>query len=320
MTFYKLFLIYTLIFGFILTICSFLLTPKVKDTTNRAENSANGVQVLGVSLFCISATILFCGGSEEVSPRKKMLLIAFILVFSIIIITLVSIVHTDCEDARKITPVLLGFGVFSLVLSLVLFGRTIYQKRKGSIPSDGIEMVAPAGAVPAGPVPAGDSKIATRGGTVPTSAGDAKSVTHSGPVPTSAGDAKSVTHSGPVPTSAGDVKSVTHSGPVPTSAGDVKSVTHSGPVPTSAGDAKIATSTGAVPADKGVTRPGAVPADKVSTPGGTPVNFPDLSKLSQEQTEKCKELLDAYKQCLDKNTGTSVASASATHSTRLRGG
>jgi hypothetical protein len=272
MTFYKLFLIYTLIFGFILTICSFLLTPKVKDTTNRAENSANGVQVLGVSLFCISATILFCGGSEEVSPRKKMLLIAFILVFSIIIITLVSIVHTDCEDARKITPVLLGFGVFSLVLSLVLFGRTIYQKRKGSIPSDGIEMVAPAGAVPAGPVPAGDSKIATRGGTVPTSAGDAKSVTHSGPVPTSAGDAK------------------------------------------------IATSTGAVPADKGVTRPGAVPADKVSTPGGTPVNFPDLSKLSQEQTEKCKELLDAYKQCLDKNTGTSVASASATHSTRLRGG
>jgi hypothetical protein len=304
MTFYKLFLIYTLIFGFILTICSFLLTPKVKDTTNRAENSANGVQVLGVSLFCISATILFCGGSEEVSPRKKMLLIAFILVFSIIIITLVSIVHTDCEDARKITPVLLGFGVFSLVLSLVLFGRTIYQKRKGSIPSDGIEMVAPAGAVPAGPVPAGDSKIATRGGTVPTSAGDAKSVTHSGPVPTSAGDAKSVTHSGPVPTSAGDVKSVTHSGPVPTSAGD----------------AKIATSTGAVPADKGVTRPGAVPADKVSTPGGTPVNFPDLSKLSQEQTEKCKELLDAYKQCLDKNTGTSVASASATHSTRLRGG
>ena len=270
MTFYKLFLIYTLIFGFILTICSFLLTPKVKDTTNRAENSANGVQVLGVSLFCISATILFCGGSEEVSPRKKMLLIAFILVFSIIIITLVSIVHTDCEDARKITPVLLGFGVFSLVLSLVLFGRTIYQKRKGSIPSDGIEMVAPAGAVPAGPVPAGDSKIATRGGTVPT---------------------------GTVPTSA-----------VPTSAGDAKSVTHSGTVPTSAGDAKSVTSTGAVP------------ADKVLTPGGTPANFPDLSKLSQEQTEKCKELLDAYKQCLDKNTGTSVASASATHSTRLRGG
>ena len=304
MTFYKLFLIYTLIFGFILTICSFLLTPKVKDTTNRAENSANGVQVLGVSLFCISATILFCGGSEEVSPRKKMLLIAFILVFSIIIITLVSIVHTDCEDARKITPVLLGFGVFSLVLSLVLFGRTIYQKRKGSIPSDGIEMVAPAG-----PVPAGDSKIATRGGTVPTGTVPTGTVTHSGAVPTSAGDAKSVTHSGTVPT-----------GTVPTSAGDAKSVTHSGAVPTSAGDAKSVTHSGAVPADKSVTRPGAVPADKVSTPGGTPANFPDLSKLSQEQTEKCKELLDAYKQCLDKNTGTSVASASATHSTRLRGG
>ena len=113
---------------------------------------------------------------------------------------------------------------------------------------------------------------------------------------------------------------MTHSGTVPTSAGDAKSVTHSGTVPTSAGDAKSVTSTGAVPADKGVTRPGAVPADKVLTPGGTPANFPDLSKLSQEQTEKCKELLDAYKQCLDKNTGTSVASASATHSTRLRGG
>ena len=148
----KFFLYYTLFFGLILTICSFILTPKVKDTTDRAEKSANGIQVLGVALFCISATILLCGANIKDSSKKDIFLGLLILASGIVITTLASIVHTDCEDAKALSSVLIGFGVLSIVLSFVIFGLKFKNRKvsNSNYKNDGIEMVKQGGSEPAG--------------------------------------------------------------------------------------------------------------------------------------------------------------------------
>ena len=261
----KIFLYYTLFFGLILTICSFILTPKVKDTTDRAEKSANGIQVLGVALFCISATILLCGADIKDSSKKDIFLGLLILASGIVITTLASIVHTDCEDAKALSSVLIGFGVLSIVLSFVFFGLKFKNRKvSNSTETKGIEMTK------------GDAPGAAPGGAKTAATPDASK--------TGAG-------AGP----AGAKGGVGDMGSAPAGVNGVNGGT-------------------AVAGEPAASTEGSLKRGGDANTAGIPEKSPfDKSKLSEQQKEKCKKLLDEYTTCLEQNTGTRA-------STQLVGG
>jgi len=112
----NIFMTVALLIGLGLIVLSFYLTPLVeKNSTDRAKQATRGVQILGVAIFCISATKLTCQGSHS----NFNILLGIMLLLGGVCTGLFSIIHNDCVDARTFTPYALGVSVCIMIGSLI---------------------------------------------------------------------------------------------------------------------------------------------------------------------------------------------------------
>ena len=126
----NIFMAVALLIGLGLIVLSFYLTPLVENSTDRAKQATRGVQILGVAIFCISATKLTCQGSH--SNFNMLLGIMFLL--GGVCTGLFSIIHNDCVDARTFTPYALGVSVCIMIGSFIgIFVHNRKTKIKESV-------------------------------------------------------------------------------------------------------------------------------------------------------------------------------------------
>lgn len=105
------FIIFTLLFGIGLIVLSFVLEPFVKVSSERSQNALKCIQILGIVILCISGAKLVSG-----NDNKNVSLCLSMLVLGIAVTTLTTIIHIDCDDAKKYTPYVLAASVV-LILS-----------------------------------------------------------------------------------------------------------------------------------------------------------------------------------------------------------
>jgi hypothetical protein len=121
--------------GLVLTIFAFKISSDVNICkVPAAQNALRGLLVMGVMLMSISGTTLGINCPPAKSDKKTNSMIFVILMFLTGIVTtaLVSVIHTNCEDARKDTPVLLTMSVLIIVVSGGYLGYTVYNKHLSS--------------------------------------------------------------------------------------------------------------------------------------------------------------------------------------------
>jgi len=112
----NIFMAVALLIGLGLIVLSFYLTPLVeKKSTDRAKQATRGVQILGVAIFCISATKLTCQGSHS----NFNILLGIMFLLGAVCTGLFSIIHNDCVDARTFTPYALGVSVCIMIGSFI---------------------------------------------------------------------------------------------------------------------------------------------------------------------------------------------------------
>ena len=127
----KIFLGVLLVIGFALTVCSFILAKPVDSSSNHAKNALRGLLTMGVLMFSISATMLACPCDPKFDVAGSTLntvFPVFILAIGIITIGLVSTIHKECEDARKLTPILLTLSILVTLGSGGYIGFKIYKR------------------------------------------------------------------------------------------------------------------------------------------------------------------------------------------------
>ena len=111
----NIFMAVALLIGLGLIVLSFYLTPLVENSTDRAKQATRGVQILGVAIFCISATKLTCQGSHS----NFNILLGIMFLLGGVCTGLFSIIHNDCVDARTFTPYALGVSVCIMIGSFI---------------------------------------------------------------------------------------------------------------------------------------------------------------------------------------------------------
>lgn len=111
----NIFMAVALLIGLGLIVLSFYLTPLVENSTDRAKQATRGVQILGVAIFCISATKLTCQGSDS----NFNILLGIMFLLGGVCTGLFSIIHKDCVDARTFTPYALGVSVCIMIGSFI---------------------------------------------------------------------------------------------------------------------------------------------------------------------------------------------------------
>jgi|694.fasta_scaffold122934_4 uncharacterized protein YacL len=125
------------IVGLVLTIFAFKITNDVNICkVSAAQNALRGLLVMGVMLMSITGTTLGIncntGKSDSETSVNGMIFVILMLVIGIITTALVSVIHKNCEDARKDTPILLTMSVLIMVVSLGYLGYTAYNNHKSS--------------------------------------------------------------------------------------------------------------------------------------------------------------------------------------------
>ena len=111
----NIFMTVALLIGLGLIVLSFYLTPLVENSTDRAKQATRGVQILGVAIFCISATKLTCQESDS----NFNILLGIMFLLGGVCTGLFSIIHNDCVDARTFTPYALGVSVCIMIGSFI---------------------------------------------------------------------------------------------------------------------------------------------------------------------------------------------------------
>ena len=128
----NIFMAVALLIGLGLIVLSFYLTPLVENSTDRAKQAVRGVQILGVAIFCISATKLTCQGSHS----NFNILLGIMFLLGGVCTGLFSIIHNDCVDARTFTPYALGVSVCIMIGSFIgIFVHNRKTKIKESVKS-----------------------------------------------------------------------------------------------------------------------------------------------------------------------------------------
>jgi cytochrome bd-type quinol oxidase subunit 2 len=121
------------IVGLVLTIFAFKIASDVTECNTHSQNALRGLLVMGVMLMSISGTTLGINCDVEKSEKKNhmngMIFVILMLIIGIITTALVSVIHKNCEDARKDTPVLLTLSVLIMVVSLGYIGYTLYSSK-----------------------------------------------------------------------------------------------------------------------------------------------------------------------------------------------
>jgi len=132
----NIFMAVALLIGLGLIVLSFYLTPLVENSTDRAKQATRGVQILGVAIFCISATKLTCQESDS----NFNILLGIMFLLGGVCTGLFSIIHNDCVDARTFTPYALGVSVCIMIGSFIgIFVNNRKTKLKEAVkPRDGV--------------------------------------------------------------------------------------------------------------------------------------------------------------------------------------
>ena len=122
------------IVGLVLTIFAFKIASDVTGCNKASQNALRGLLVMGVMLMSITGTILGinCDTGKSDKSVNGMIFVIVMLIIGIITTALVSVIHKNCEDARKDTPVLLTMSVLIMVASLGYLGYSVYNKHLSS--------------------------------------------------------------------------------------------------------------------------------------------------------------------------------------------
>jgi cytochrome bd-type quinol oxidase subunit 2 len=122
------------IVGLVLTIFAFKIASDVTKCNTNTQNALRGLLVMGVMLMCITGTTLLINCNTEKSDKSVngMIFVILMLLIGIITTALVSVIHKNCEDARKDTPTLLTMSVLIMVVSVGYLGYTVYNKHLSS--------------------------------------------------------------------------------------------------------------------------------------------------------------------------------------------
>ena len=122
------------IVGLVLTIFAFKMSNDVTTCNVNAQNALRGLLVMGVMLMSITGTTLGinCDTGKSDKTVNGMIFVILMLVIGIVTTALVSVIHKNCEDARKDTPILLTMSVLIMVVSLGYLGYSVYNKHLSS--------------------------------------------------------------------------------------------------------------------------------------------------------------------------------------------
>jgi cytochrome bd-type quinol oxidase subunit 2 len=119
------------IVGLVLTIFAFKIASDVTKCNTNTQNALRGLLVMGVMLMCITGTTLLINCNTEKSDTETsvngMIFVVLMFLIGIITTALVSVIHKNCEDARKDTPTLLTMSVLIMVVSGGYLGYTGYN-------------------------------------------------------------------------------------------------------------------------------------------------------------------------------------------------
>ena len=118
------------IFGICLISLSIKITPLVKDSSDRAQQSTQILQILGIVITSISFTRLVMCKTKKI---PNTVVIALLIALLGVTTGLFAIIHADCEDARIYTSYSLGFTV--LILASLIF---LKSRRKAKEPQPAI--------------------------------------------------------------------------------------------------------------------------------------------------------------------------------------
>jgi len=113
------------IVGLILTIFAFKIASDVTGCNANSQNALRGLLVMGVMLMSISATTLGmnCDTGKSDKSVNGMIFVILMLLIGIVTTALVSVIHKNCKDARKDTPILLTLSILIMVVSLGYLGE-----------------------------------------------------------------------------------------------------------------------------------------------------------------------------------------------------
>lgn len=122
------------IVGLVLTIFAFKIASDVTICNVAAQNALRGLLVMGVMLMSITATTvgINCDTGKSDKSLNGMIFVILMLIIGIVTTALVSVIHKNCEDARKDTPILLTLSVLIMVVSLGYLGYSVYYKHLSS--------------------------------------------------------------------------------------------------------------------------------------------------------------------------------------------
>lgn len=136
------------IVGLVLTIYAFKIAPATKNCSITAQNAVRGLIVMGVMLMSITGTFMICGCGVAKLKHETigMGFTILMLLIGIIVMVLSSIIHEDCNAAKKDTPLLISLSVLVTIASggyLVYKGYNMV-KSKGFVGKNGggIEMAS----------------------------------------------------------------------------------------------------------------------------------------------------------------------------------
>ena len=128
------FLILLLCIGFALTVISFVLVDYVEKCNKKnSQRALRGLLTMGVSLFSICGTMLFCKCGDKIDQPGYVLNTVFPVVLLIIggVTTgLVATIYDECKEAKTITLVPLTLSVLITLGAIAYLGNKIYKKIK----------------------------------------------------------------------------------------------------------------------------------------------------------------------------------------------
>ena len=111
--------------GLVLTIYAFKIGPAVKNCDSKTQNAARGLLVMGIMMISVSSTYMVCGcGMQVHQGTLGTFFIVLMLAVGFITMTLTSIIHGSCKNARKDTPFLL---VISVLITATAGGYLVYN-------------------------------------------------------------------------------------------------------------------------------------------------------------------------------------------------
>lgn len=123
----------TFIIGVLVTYFAFTLLEKTDKCSSKAQKSARGLLVLGAVLMTMSLTLLVGKCDRQISMENDehyVFVSLFVFLVSVAVITLASIVHSECKNARGSTTVIISIGAVMAFISASYVSYKVYLANK----------------------------------------------------------------------------------------------------------------------------------------------------------------------------------------------